>query len=115
VAGLFQQLGELRLRSDPAAALACAEEAIALDPYAESAHRLAMEVEAALGLREAVIARYEGLQHELDTNLGLEPERETRRLYRRLLSQDAGVSPSQPPPEPPPARRRGSADTLAVD
>ncbi len=90
VAGLFQQLGELRLNRDPAAALACAEEAIALDPYAESAQRLAMRAEAALGLREAVIERYEGLRHELETKLGLEPERETRLLYRRLLSQDAG-------------------------
>jgi DNA-binding SARP family transcriptional activator len=90
VAGLYQQLGELRLSCDPAAALACAEEAIALDPYAESAQRLAMRAEAALGLREAVIERYEGLSHELDAKLGLEPERETRLLYRRLLSQDAG-------------------------
>jgi DNA-binding SARP family transcriptional activator len=96
VADLFQQLGELRLRSDSAAALACAEEAIALDPYAESAHRLAMEVEAALGLREAVIARYEGLQRELDTKLGLEPERATRLLYRRLLSQDAADPVARP-------------------
>jgi DNA-binding SARP family transcriptional activator len=90
VTDLFQQLGELRLRSDPAAALASAEEAMALDPYAESAHRLAMQAETALGLREAVIERYEALHRELDTNLGLEPERETRLLYRRLLSQDAG-------------------------
>ena len=115
VAGLFQQLAKLRLLSNPAAALAAAEEAIALDPYAESAQRLAMRAEAALGLREAVMARYEGLRRELDTKLGLEPERETRQLYRRLLSQDAGVSPSQPPPESPPDRRRASADALAVD
>jgi DNA-binding SARP family transcriptional activator len=114
VAGLFQQLGELTLRSDPAAAIASAEEAIALDPYSESAQRLAMQAEAALGLREAVIARYEELRSELDTRLGLEPERETRQLFRRLLSQDAGVSVSQLPPEAPPARRL-SADALAVD
>jgi DNA-binding SARP family transcriptional activator len=103
VADLFQQLGEVRLRSDPAAALASAEEAIALDPYAESAQRLAMRAEAALGLREAVIARYEGLRRELDTNLGLKPERETRLLYRQLLSQDAvGSSVSE-------TDRRGSS------
>jgi DNA-binding SARP family transcriptional activator len=90
VAGLFQTLGELRLSRDPARALASAEEAIALDPYAEPAQRLAMRAEAALGLREAIIERYESLRLELDTKLGLEPERETRLLYRRLLSQDAG-------------------------
>jgi DNA-binding SARP family transcriptional activator len=52
-----------------------------------------MRAEAALGLREAVIARYEALRGELDTKLGLEPERETRLLYRRLLSQDAEAPP----------------------
>jgi DNA-binding SARP family transcriptional activator len=97
VAALFHQLGELRLNRDPAAALASAEEAIALDPYAESAQRLAMRAEATLGLREAVIERYENLRRELDTKLGLEPERETRLLYRRLLSQDAGEISEQEP------------------
>jgi DNA-binding SARP family transcriptional activator len=94
VAGLVQQLGELRLRNDPTAALASAEEAIALDPYAEGAQRLAMRAEAALGLREAIVERYEDFRRELDTKLGLAPERETRLLYRHLLSQDAGASPS---------------------
>lgn len=90
VADLFQQLGELRLIRDSAGALACAEEAIALDPYAESAQRLAMRAEAALGLRDAIIGRYEGLRRALETDLGLEPERETRMLYRHVLSQDVG-------------------------
>ena len=107
VAGLYQQLGELRLSRDPAAALACAEEAITLDPYAESAQRLAMRAEAALGLREAVIERYEGLEGELDTKLGLEPERETRLLYRRLLSQDAGEPTSLLTPRSQHAGARG--------
>ena len=93
VADLFLQLGELHLRRDPAAALASAEEAIALDPYAEPAQRLAMRAEAILGLRESVIERYEEFRRELDTQLGLEPERETRLLYRRLLSQDAEARP----------------------
>lgn len=107
VAGLLQQLGELRLRSDPAGALASAEEAVALDPYAESAQRLAMRAEAALGLREAIVERYEALRRELDAKLGLEPERETRQLYRHLLSQDAGAPPSQPLRGSPPARGEG--------
>lgn len=90
IAGFLQQLGELRLGRDPAGALSAAEQAIALDPYAEPAQRLAMRAEAALGLREAIVGRYEGLCRELETSLGLEPERETRLLYRLLLSQDAG-------------------------
>jgi DNA-binding SARP family transcriptional activator len=89
VVDLLQDLGNLRLdRENPAGALAAAEQALALDAYNESAHRLAMCAESALRLREAIVARYERLSQELDTHLGLEPERETRLLYRRLLSQD---------------------------
>jgi len=50
--------------------------------------RLLLEAEAALGQREALIDRYETFCHRLDNMLGLEPERETRRLYRRLLAAD---------------------------
>jgi DNA-binding SARP family transcriptional activator len=84
------QLGQLRLDdSDPAGALAAAEQAIALDPHNEPAHRLAMRAEGTLGLRQAIAERYSRLARELDTRFGLEPERETRLLYRTLLSQDA--------------------------
>jgi DNA-binding SARP family transcriptional activator len=85
----LQELGYLRLdNSDPPGALAAAEQALALDPLNEGAHRLAMQAEAALGLRQAVTARYEQLRDRLDVRFGLEPERETRLLHRRLLSQD---------------------------
>jgi len=88
--GLLHDLGNLRLDSDnPTGALAAAEQAISLDAYNESAHRLAMRAESALCLREAVAERYERLRHELDARLGLEPERETRLLYRHLLGQNA--------------------------
>jgi DNA-binding SARP family transcriptional activator len=90
VVELLHDLGDLRLDKDNAAgALAAAEQALALDAYNESAHRLAMRAESALGLREAIVARYERLSRELDAQIGLEPERETRLLYRRLLGQDA--------------------------
>jgi DNA-binding SARP family transcriptional activator len=83
------QLGQLRLDDgDPAGALAAAEQAIGLDPFNEPAHRLGMKAEATLGLRQAIVERYTQLARELDTRFGLEPERETRQLYRSLLSQD---------------------------
>jgi DNA-binding SARP family transcriptional activator len=47
-----------------------------------------MRAESALGLRDAVVERYERLRAELEQRFGLEPEQETRVLYRRLLSQD---------------------------
>ena len=91
VVELLHDLGDLRLdKNNAAGALAAAEQALALDAYNESAHRLAMHAESALRLREAIVARYERLSQELDAQFGLEPERETRLLYRRLLGQDAG-------------------------
>jgi DNA-binding SARP family transcriptional activator len=87
------ELGELRLaRGDETAALAAAERALTFDADNESAQRLAMHAESALGLREAVRKRYERLTRRLDRRFGLEPEQETRLLYRRLLSQDAGAA-----------------------
>jgi len=86
----LEQLGYLRLDAgNPTGALAAAEQALSMDAFHEGAHRLAMQAEAVLGLREAVAERFEQLSQELDSRFGLEPERETRVLYRQLLSQDA--------------------------
>jgi DNA-binding SARP family transcriptional activator len=87
---LLEELGRVRLgNGNPTGALGAAEQALQFDLCNEAAHRLAMQAEAALGLRQAIVDRYEQLSRELDTRLGLEPERETRLLYRRLLSQDS--------------------------
>lgn len=88
-ADLLEHAGRLRLDSgDAARALEYADAAAALDASNERPVQLAMQAEAALGRRDAVVVRYERLQRELDTRFGLEPSRETKVLYRRLLSQD---------------------------
>lgn len=88
-ADLLEQAGRLRLEGgDAAGALGYAEEAAALDASNESPVRLAMEADGALGRREAVVERYEGLVRTLDERFGLDPTQETRHLYRRLMSQD---------------------------
>jgi len=88
-ADLLEHAGRLRLESgDATRALEHADAAAALDASNERPVQLAMQAEAALGRRDAVVARYERLQRELDTRFGLEPSRETKVLYRRLLSQD---------------------------
>ena len=93
---LLERVGRLRLESrDAASALDAADEAAALDGSNEHVVQLAMEAEAALGRREAVVERYERLARELDERLGLEPSRETKALYRRLLSQDAVAAERQ--------------------
>jgi two-component SAPR family response regulator len=85
---LLERIGRIRLDGgEPRAALEAAERALAVDRLNESTWRLALEAESALGLREAVDDRYEQLRQLLGERLGLEPDRETRSLYRGLLAQ----------------------------
>jgi DNA-binding SARP family transcriptional activator len=85
---LLEQVGRARLGAgDPRAALDAAERALAIDALNEGLWCLALEAESALGLREAVAQRYEELRLRLDERLGLEPAKETRALYLRLLGQ----------------------------
>jgi DNA-binding SARP family transcriptional activator len=87
-ADLLERAGRLHLESgDASGALARAEEAAAVDPCNERSVQLAMEAEATLGRREAVVERYERLRRDLDERFGLEPQSETRSLYRMLLGQ----------------------------
>ncbi len=48
--------------------------------------RLALQAEAALGLRDAVTARYQRRAELLDDRLGLRPEAATTALYRELFA-----------------------------
>lgn len=89
---LLERAGLARLElGDPSGALGDAEAGLAVEPYNERLARLAMQAEAALGLRSAVIDRYEQLTRLLDEQLGLQPHRETKRLYRSLLGQDVRI------------------------
>jgi DNA-binding SARP family transcriptional activator len=86
---LFERCGRALLASgDSAGALSRAEEGLGSEPYNEKLARLAMQAEASLGLRRAVVHRYERLSEILGEQLGLQPHVETRRLYRQLLGQD---------------------------
>jgi two-component SAPR family response regulator len=85
---LLERVGRVRLaRGDARGALQIAEQAIALDGLHEPSWRLALQAEHALGLRESITRRYGELSRALDEQLGLEPARETRVIYRELLGQ----------------------------
>jgi len=85
---LLARVGGARLEAgDPHGALACAEELLAHDPLNERGWCLAMEAEGALGSRLPIIDRYETLSRELDRQLGLRPQPQTRATFRRLLGQ----------------------------
>jgi hypothetical protein len=49
--------------------------------------RAALSKPNTLGLRESIARRYDELTRSLDEQLGLEPARETRLVYRQLLGQ----------------------------
>ncbi len=87
-AELLERVGRARLhRGDARDALEDAERGLTFDVLNESLWRLALEAEGELGLREAIEDRYSRLVELLDQRLGLEPAKETRVLYLRLLSQ----------------------------
>lgn len=86
---LLERVARVRLEAgEEIGALEAAEVAHVLDPSNERPVEVAMKAEAALGRREAVVDRYERLCRELDEQFGLQPSRELKALYRRLLSQD---------------------------
>ena len=87
---LLERVGR-RLLDDGNApgALNAAERAGSLDRSNEHAVQLAMEAEALLCRRQAIIERFECLRRDLDERFGLEPSVDTKRLYRELLSQDS--------------------------
>jgi two-component SAPR family response regulator len=86
--GLLERAGHARLeRDDARGALQMAEQAIALDQFHEASWRLALQAEHALGMRKSITRRYDDLARALDEQLGLQPTRETRAMYRQLLGQ----------------------------
>jgi two-component SAPR family response regulator len=81
VVDLAGKVARARLRSsDYSGTLTACEGGLASDRLNEYLTRLAMEAEAALGLRTALETRYQVLHRRLGERFGLEPERETRLL-----------------------------------
>jgi two-component SAPR family response regulator len=87
-ADLFARGATARLDvGDGRGALAAAERLIDSDSLNEQGWRIAMEAEALLGQRQAVLDRFERLRGELDERLGLRPQAQTLETYHRLLGQ----------------------------
>lgn len=96
--------------------------ALGLDPAQEAVHRSLMRLYAHQGRRGAALRQYQVCVRVLERELGVEPEPETRRLYRELLQAgwdaSAGVSPADGPVSDTPlvgrdvelARLRGALD-----
>ncbi len=92
---------------DTRSAIEHALAAMAIDPYAEQAHRLAMLAHYAQGEQRAGLAGYQRLRSLLSEDLGLEPTPRTRQVQAAILAQEDPVSllprslERQAPPSPP--------------
>ena len=80
-----------------AEALDALQRALATDPLHERAVRSLMRRHAAMGRRSEALARYERLRGDLRAAYGTDPDPETRRLYRDLLTGSLEVEePTRP-------------------
>ena len=84
------------------AALGHARRALAIDPLQERFHRQVMRFSEQAGDRAAALAHYRLARQRLRNDLGVEPDRETQRLYQAIVNQ-AARQPTSPPPEKPSA------------
>ncbi len=74
---------------DWSGALAHTRRALAIDPLQERFHRLAMRLYERAGDRAAALRHYRAAVQTLQTELGIQPDPTTQRLYRELLDANA--------------------------
>jgi DNA-binding SARP family transcriptional activator/pimeloyl-ACP methyl ester carboxylesterase len=102
------------------AAIRTAQQLLALDPLREPMHRALMRLQLRAGRRDSALRQYQLCVGVLQRELGVEPEGETRELYRDILQHRAaagrrGAAPS-PPPTPEASRSRaGDAPLIGRD
>ena len=70
----------------PERALRYARREVEIDPYREESRRSVMEALAISGERAQALAQYEELKELLATELGVEPDRETTDLFKKIES-----------------------------
>ncbi len=83
----IEVLGEVWIdRGDPALAARDAAEAIGIDPYRETAHRLLIRAHAAAGDNAAAVKAYEACKRLLEDELGVAPSEATSALVSAVLN-----------------------------
>lgn len=83
------EIDVLRERGDLPEALRLAEEAVALEPFRESAHVHLMRVHLAAGNRAQGLRAYDRCRKLLAAELGVDPSSQTQATYQQLLETDA--------------------------
>jgi DNA-binding SARP family transcriptional activator len=100
---------EARLSSGEGAAgaAATAEEAVALEPFQESAHRAVMRAHAAAGNKAEALRCYERCRQVLADELGVDPSPATQALYLLLLRDEPIPEVASAKPQPVVPERAG--------
>ncbi len=80
----------LLVEGRPALAVPVAEEALQVDPIAESGYRLLMEAQASGGNRGAALKVYERCRRALAQELGIGPSPHTEAAYLTILRNEQG-------------------------
>ncbi len=80
----------------PERALASALRLLSLDPLQEAAHRTVMRLLVQLGRRTAALRQYQACVNVLRRELHVEPEEETRQLYRDILRRQPILAATEP-------------------
>jgi predicted ATPase/DNA-binding SARP family transcriptional activator len=93
---LLELAGVHRERGEVAAALDTLRTLVVHDALHEPARRELMQLLATAGRRQEALAEYESLRDTLRRELEADPDPETRRLYRRLLSGSLHEAPAGP-------------------
>jgi predicted ATPase/DNA-binding SARP family transcriptional activator len=94
---LLVELAELESRvGDVAGAVESLRRAVSTDPLHEPANRALMRALTDGGRRQEALAQFERLRSALREALGADPDPQTRRLYRDLLTGSLAAEPSEP-------------------
>jgi len=100
LAALARLVSVQRAAGSAERALATTLRLLALDPLQEVAHRTAMRLHAQFGRCTAALRQYQICLSVLRRELNVEPEEETRQLYRDILRRRALVALTEPRPRP---------------
>jgi DNA-binding SARP family transcriptional activator len=87
IEGFARLLAHQRAVGATEAAVQLALRLLALDPLQEAVHRTLMRLYAQLGRRDAALRQYQECVEILRRELAVEPEAETKALYREILRQ----------------------------
>jgi len=85
---------QMKSRADEAA-IQTASRLLLLDPIQEIGHRALMRLYARQGRRGSALRQYRACVDLLERELGAEPEKETKELYRQILQQWSRPSPTR--------------------